>query len=87
MNHHKRTKTAATLNALLCGERLTSLDAMHRFGTIRLASIIHQLRRGGVIIETFMIETHDDDGEITRYGEYVIPANYLENMREIFNKT
>ena len=47
-------KVLATLEA---GNEITPLCALNEFGSFRLSSIIHDLRRRGHDIETRMIET------------------------------
>lgn len=49
------------LGALLRGDRLTQLDALHRFGNFRLAADIEVLRRHGWQIQTDEIEVSTSD--------------------------
>ncbi|MCE8540286.1 hypothetical protein KBY27_22715 [Ruegeria pomeroyi] len=48
----RTTITKHILAALLRRERITQVDAFERFGTTRLASIIHNLRKAGYDIKT-----------------------------------
>ena len=41
------------------GKSITSLEALQEYGTMRLSSIIHRLRREGYPIETIMIEENN----------------------------
>ena len=43
------------MDALLAGETLTALEALHRFGSLRLGARICDLRRAGVPIDTQLI--------------------------------
>jgi len=49
------------LGALLRGDRLTQLDALHRFGNFRLAADVEVLRRHGWPIRTDEIEVRTSD--------------------------
>lgn len=49
------------LGALLRGDRLTQLDALHRFGNFRLAADIEVLRRHGWQIRTEETEVFTSD--------------------------
>ena len=56
--------------ALARGERLTSLDAWARFGTSRLASLVHQLRVVGwpILSETVTVDTaHGHQASVAAY--------------------
>lgn len=59
------TATSQILAALKRGETLTQLEALHRFGTSRLASIIFNLRRAGHDIKTTQRGAE-------RYAEYAM---------------
>jgi len=58
------------LAALLNGEKLTPYAAWQRFGTSRLASVIHELRGEGHPIDTHMVEVGCADGRVARVAEY-----------------
>lgn len=58
------------LERMLSGERLTSLQAWAQFGTSRLASLIHQLRRDGWDIASERIEVE------TKAGRFALVAQY-----------
>lgn len=49
-----KTKTATPdiLKAFLHRESITSIDAFHRWGITRLASVVHNLRKAGYEIRT-----------------------------------
>lgn len=64
------TVKASVADALLAGERITSLQAWARWGTSRLAGLIHQLRREGWPIdsEDVVVETgHGHTAHVARY--------------------
>lgn len=48
---------------------ITPLDAM-RFGCMRLAARVKDLRTAGHQIEREMISVVDEDGKVTRYARY-----------------
>lgn len=61
MNINDNAKSSATQCAqikawLLDGNKLTSLEALNRFGCMRLASRIHDLREQGLDIHTEKIK-------------------------------
>lgn len=61
---------AAVLDALVAGERITSLQALARWGTSRLAGLIHQLRREGWAIRSEEIEVETGHGRIAHVALY-----------------
>lgn len=63
-----KTKTAAILQALLNGDKLTHLKAI-AYGTHRLAAVVHRLRGQGFNIQ----KTTKTDSNGTRFAEYFIP--------------
>lgn len=50
-------QTGEILRALQSGERLTPLDALNRFGCLRLGARIWDLKRQGFSIKSRMIKT------------------------------
>jgi hypothetical protein len=62
--------------ALECGERLTPLDALNRFGLWSLASAIHALRKQGMAIDAELIDVDTRNGGSARVAQYrIAPAN------------
>jgi hypothetical protein len=55
--HRSPTQASRILDYLLAGHRLTPLDALNRFGCMRLAARIHELRRQGYSIEEQTVQT------------------------------
>lgn len=53
----KPSITTNILAALKRGERITALDAFHRWRVMRLSSIIFNLRQAGHAIETELVRT------------------------------
>lgn len=51
---------------------LTPLDALEKFGCMRLSARIHDLRQEGHEIETYMEEEVYDDGTKKRYARYFL---------------
>lgn len=63
------TQSDMILDALKRGEKLTALDALARFRSLRLSGRILELREKGYMIETRMIETPSGK----RIAEYSLP--------------
>lgn len=49
---------------------ITDEKAHERFGINRLGSVIYDLRKQGVLIDTVMVDTTNRYGNPTRYGKY-----------------
>lgn len=62
-------KTEAIKNHLLSGKRLTSLDAVRLFGTIKLTTRISEMRRDGLKINDEWLVNNKTK---TRYKVYFI---------------
>lgn len=60
-----KTATREILEALQKKEVLTSIDAFHRWGITRLASVVHNLRKAGHEIKTETIASGR-----TKYARY-----------------
>jgi len=64
-------KTGEVKKYLENGGRLTNIGAYDKFGTTRLGSIIHRLRKDyGMNIITVMKEKPDRYGNMCSYAEY-----------------
>ena len=68
--HRPDTHPARILQALLRGERLTAADAWRDFGCMRLASVIHALRRDGWQIEAQTISVITAAGRVAHVASY-----------------
>ena len=64
------TVVAAILSALEGGRALTSGDAWREFGTSRLASFVHVLKRRGWPIVAEEVEVSSRDGRVARVARY-----------------
>ena len=65
--------------ALERGERLTSLDALQRFGSSRLAAVIERLKhRDGMPIQSEIIEVHSPSGGTKHVACYWIEQPFDE---------
>lgn len=53
-----RAQTKEILSALQAGEKLTPLDALNRFGCLRLGARIWDLKRQGFSIKSRTVKTH-----------------------------
>ncbi len=60
------------LDALLAGESINSLQAWMRFGTSRLAGLIHQLRRDGWPIRSKAVDVSTATGRQAHIVEYLM---------------
>lgn len=80
MKYYANSKLNKIRLALLNGEKLSSLDAVERFRTTRLAAYVHTLRKTGYKIITIMKRFRTDEGEFLRYAEYWIPPSWRENQ-------
>lgn len=58
------------LDALQAGQSLTSLDAWQRFGTSRLAALVHQLRREGWKVDSASVEVETAHGHVAHVARY-----------------
>ncbi len=54
-NERHKSQEEQVEDALLRGESITPLDALHRFGAFRLSAIIFNLRKNGYNISTKMV--------------------------------
>ena len=67
------SQRAKILDWMLDGNRITPLEALRRFGSMRLGARIHELRERGVQIEDRFITIPDPDtGKEKRVKEYWI---------------
>jgi len=65
---------SSVLEALKAGEHLTPGDAWGRFGTSRLAAVIHGLRRQGWAISSERVTVRCRGGRLARVAQYSLPA-------------
>ena len=63
---------------LLQGKHLTPLDALRRFGSLRLSAIIFELREEGLPIETERLQLSPRK----RVAKYYLPKDYLETLNQ-----
>ena len=81
-NRKHQTQTARILQYLQAGQRLTPLEALNLFGSLRLGAIIFVLRERGHKIKTDLIEVPTRGGQTSRVARY-----HLERMAENDEKT
>lgn len=72
------------LKHLLRGRTLTSLQALKKFGSLKLNSRIHDLRKAGAIIQCHSIEVKSWRGK-KRVGMYEIFPWDLLVARRVYN--
>lgn len=65
-NERHTTQEENIESLLLRGESITPIEALHRFGTFRLAAIVYSLRQKGLNITTTMIGPKTS----RKYAEY-----------------
>lgn len=75
----KRIKTQILSAAewLAEGKALTPIEALNLFGSMRLSSIIHDLRKYGAIIETETVEGKNG----SRYARYVVKGKNISCIK------
>lgn len=61
------SQTDEVLAALKKGDHITPLDALKRFGSLRLADIIYRLRAQGWQIETDMVTVGKEKKRVASY--------------------
>lgn len=66
------TQCDIILKALKTDGSITSLEAMTRYGVMRLASRINDLRKAGYNIKAEMIKGVNRYGEPTKYAKYTL---------------
>ena len=67
----KQSQRVKILNWLYDGNRITGLEALHRFGCMRLSARILELKDFGYQIEDRVIEVEDQDtGKTKHVKEY-----------------
>ena len=69
-NQRQTTQQENIHNALLRGEKITPIDALHRWGSLRLAAIIHNLRKDGLDISTTIVKSRNRN-----FAEYKLESN------------
>lgn len=80
MKYQDSSKVSKILTAFQNGEKLSSIDAFHRFNTTRLAAYVYTLRKDGHRIISFMRNFISEDGSTQRYAVYWIPPSYRTNQ-------
>jgi hypothetical protein len=72
----KNNTQQATIGAALkAGEEITALTAFRRFGCLRLASVVHSLRRLGWRIATERVSIPRSDGRVSIIARYRLKAS------------
>lgn len=61
-----RTQNRRIADALLAGDRITQLDALPRFGSVRLAARIYELKKDGLNIGKELVDV-GSDRHVARY--------------------
>lgn len=68
----KQSKTDAVLNHMKTNGYITSLEAFDKYNVTRLSSIIYNLRKRGMDIETIEMPFIDQFGSKSVYGKYIL---------------
>lgn len=66
----RKSQTTEVLKYMKQYKYITDEKAHEKFGVNRLSSIIFNLRKRGVLIDTVMVETTNRYGNLTRYGRF-----------------
>lgn len=69
-NTSKKSQRTEVLKYIKQYKYITGAKAYEKFGVERIGSVIHDLRKKGVIIETVMVESSNRYGNPTRFGRY-----------------
>ena len=69
-NKVKKSQATEVLKYMKQHKYITDEKAHEKFGVNRLGSVIYDLRKRGVLIETVMVETTNRYGNPTRYGRF-----------------
>lgn len=75
-NEEFGTQKANVRAWLLKGNAITQLEALRRFGSLRLSAIIFELREEGLPIITEKLQVSPR----TRVANYYLPKDYLESL-------
>jgi hypothetical protein len=70
VQHRPGSHPSRILAALLAGESLTAADAWRHYSCMRLASVIHALRRDGWQIEANTISVRTAAGRVAHVARY-----------------
>ena len=73
-----RSQKAAILKHLLNGKSISQLEALDKFGCMRLGARIMDLRNEGYQIETEMVTNHNNG---KRFARYWMPVDEIERVR------
>lgn len=76
-NEEFGTQKANVRAWLLKGRSITPLEALNKFGSLRLSAIIFDLREEGLPIVTEKIQVSPRK----RVARYYLPINYLESLK------
>ena len=76
-NDEFATQKARVRSWLMEGNKITPLEALRMFGSLRLSAIIFDLRDEGLPIVTEKIQV----APRKRVAEYYLPKDYLANAR------
>lgn len=75
-NEEFGTQKANVRDWLLKGNTITPLEALNKFGSLRLSAIIFDLREEGLPVVTDKIQVSPRK----RVAEYSLPKDYLETL-------
>lgn len=76
--------TAGVLARFLCGDRLTSLDAVTGASTTRLAAVVHYLNHAyGWAITSQDKAAPCRDGRVAWVAEYHLPSEFIEKAKAL----
>ena len=72
------TQRAEVLAMLESGKRITPKDALREVGSFRLASVIHELRKRGHVIESRTITVPSKRCRMSRVSEYWMVSDHAQ---------
>lgn len=73
--HSENSQIALILNHLLSGEEITPLEALNKFGCLRLGAVIFNLKKEGYKINTRIEYFKKPTGTTGNYAVYKLEEN------------
>lgn len=76
---NKKSQTSAIITHLRKYKKITSMEAIKKYGATRLSGIIYVLKERGFGIETEMVQCKNRYGRITNYAIYHLVKDIEED--------
>jgi hypothetical protein len=72
MSERRVTHKEMVRSYLLDGYSITPMDALNMFGCMRLAAVVHDLRKDGYNIKTIEVSKKNPHGRTIKYARYLL---------------